>query len=190
MTDGQGTIGHSSYKWNAVYANTLYGVLSGSCSYAELTNEDLNTVVPDELTLYYAAGSNTVTNTPLTGGRAFAMAVIRISTTYKAQILTSPDNVWYMRRYTGSAWGSWAEMKFTDTTYTASTTSIGSASAGTAIPADDITAWSAGTLPTASVANGILTFSMGSLPSLSYTAKSIPNISVTSKTVATGITAS
>ena len=116
----------------------------------------------------------------------------------------------------------------TNTTYTASTISIGSASTGTAIaadditawdpgstptlgtsiPADDITAWSAGSLPTATVANGVLTFSMGSLPSLSYTAKSIPNvttvgsvpslsytarsipnISVTSKTVATGITA-
>ena len=126
--------------------------------------------------------------------------------------------------------------KFTDTTYTATTTSIGSASAGTAIAADDITAWSAGTLPslttttvypvmdivegfgdatTATVSNGVLTITTGSSPlvsivtakptdgvkvvdtwsagtlsSLSYTARSIPNISVTSKTVATGITAS
>jgi len=114
---------------------------------------------------------------------------------------------------------------FTDTTYTASTASIGSASTGTAIPADDITAWNAGTLPSLTVTNtnvvdqvtvnmplaqvseGVLSFTeasynyhsttvgsasnwnAGTAPSLSYTAKSIPNVSVTSKTVVTGITA-
>ena len=116
---------------------------------------------------------------------------------------------------------------FVDTKYTASTTSIGSASKGTAIAADDITSWDAGTTPTlgdaidatkisawnkgtlpaASVTDGVLTFAMGTLPSLTYadrsvpnvtsvgtlpdlkyTARSIPNISVTSKTVVTGIT--
>lgn len=104
----------------------------------------------------------------------------------------------------------------TNTTYTASTTSIGSASAGTAIAADDITAWTTNTPTavtkktvvtsasgaTATVANGVLTLTNGSFgtgdsvtvtagtaASLSYTARSIPNISVTSKTVATGITA-
>ena len=77
----------------------------------------------------------------------------------------------------------------TNTTYTASTTSIGSASAGTAIPADDITAWSAGTATSASVSQGVLTITNGTAPSLSYTAKSIPNITVSSKTVVTGITA-
>lgn len=110
--------------------------------------------------------------------------------------------------------------------YSATTESIGSASAGTAIAADDITAWSAGTLPTlgtaipadditawsagtaasASVSNGVLTITngtapsltytaksipnvtaVGTLPSLTYTARSIPNISVTNKTVVTAI---
>ena len=70
--------------------------------------------------------------------------------------------------------------------------SIGSASAGTAIPADDITAWSQGTLPDAvyDSATETLQFTFGTLPSLSYTAKTIPNISVTQKTVVTGISAS
>ena len=77
-----------------------------------------------------------------------------------------------------------------NTTYTASTTSIGSASAGTAIAADDITSWSAGTAASASVDSGVLSITNGTAPSLSYTARSIPNISVTSKTVVTGITAS
>ena len=105
---------------------------------------------------------------------------------------------------------------FTDTKYTANTTSIGSASAGTAIkadditswdageaptlgdpivatkisawnagsvptlgtaiPADDITAWNAGSVTTASVSNGVLIISEGTAPSLSYSAKSIPNV--------------
>ena len=47
---------------------------------------------------------------------------------------------------------------------------------GSAIPADDITSWSAGTLPSATVQDEILTITFGTLPSLQYTAKSIPNI--------------
>ena len=82
-----------------------------------------------------------------------------------------------------------ASKMFPNTTYTASTTSVGSASAGTAIAADDITAWSAGTMTSASYSKGVLTITNGSAPSLSYTARSIPNISVSSKTVVTGITA-
>ena len=66
------------------------------------------------------------------------------------------------------------------------TGTVGSASAGTAIAADDITAWNAGSIPSASVSNGRLTLSAGSAPSLSYTARSIPNISVTNTTVVTG----
>jgi len=75
-------------------------------------------------------------------------------------------------------------------TVTPTTDTVGSAAAGTAIAADDITAWSAGTLPSATVTGEVLEISFGSLPSLSYTARTIPNISVTSKTVVTGITAS
>lgn len=124
--------------------------------------------------------------------------------------------------------------------YTASTTTIGSASAGTAIAADDITAWTTNT-PTAVTKKTVVlslsktnindtylgstgdnqdwgttdgwnetgefdisdllinvtastgdsvTVTNGKAASLSYTARSIPNISVTSKTVATGISAS
>ena len=138
----------------------------------------------------------------------------------------------------------------TNTTYTASTTSIGSASGwnagsattlGTAIAADDITSWDAGSIPSlsytsrsvgsasgwsagtaasASASEGVVTFTngtapsltvtsvacdditdwdAGSAPALSYTARSIPNVTsagtapsltITSTTVATGITAS
>ena len=109
-----------------------------------------------------------------------------------------------------------AGAKFTDTKYTANTTSIGSASAGTAIKADDITewdagsaptlgdpiaatkitkwnagsvptlgaaiaadditAWDAGSVPTFTVSNGVLIITDGAAPTLSHTAKSIPNV--------------
>lgn len=62
------------------------------------------------------------------------------------------------------------------------TTTVGSATAGTAIPADDITAWTTNTptaINTAKFSGGSFTrgtFTQGTLPSLTYTAKSIPNV--------------
>lgn len=99
---------------------------------------------------------------------------------------------------------------FTDTTYTANTsklvtttvpnvTSVGAApTLGTAIPADDITAWTTNTPTAFSVSEGVLTLTAGSAATLSYTAKSIPNVTSvgstptlgTAITVATGSLAS
>lgn len=65
---------------------------------------------------------------------------------------------------------------------------------GTAIAADDITAWSAGSTPTlgtAISADDITAYTAGTAASLSYTAKSIPNISLSADTtVVTDVTAS
>lgn len=47
---------------------------------------------------------------------------------------------------------------------------------GTAIPADDITAWTTNTPTSISVALGTMVITSGSAASLSYTAKSIPNV--------------
>ena len=83
--------------------------------------------------------------------------------------------------YDGSQWHI-----ISDTWYKASTTSVGSASAGTAISADDITAWTTNT-PTVvtkkTVVTGGTTTSIpnvtgvGSAPSLSYTARSVGSAS-------------
>lgn len=93
-------------------------------------------------------------------------------------------------------------------TLTPSTASIGSASGwsagdlpslGTAISADDITSWSAGSATSLSYSEGILTIKAGSAPSLGYTSRSIPNVTsvgslpsltVTSKDVVTGVSIS
>lgn len=100
--------------------------------------------------------------------------------------------------------------KFTDTTYTANTsklvtttvpniTSVGSApTLGTAIAADDITAWTTNT-PTSFVVTGEkLSITTGTAASLNYTERSIPNVTSvgsvptlgTAITVATGSLAS
>ena len=62
-----------------------------------------------------------------------------------------------------------SDAKFTDTKYNASTTTVGSASAGTAIKAHNISSWSTGTLPTLGTnikINNITSWSTGTLPTL------------------------
>ena len=83
-----------------------------------------------------------------------------------------------------------SDAEFTDTKYSATTGTVGSASAGTDITADEIDSWDDGSPTSVSVDDGVLIITSGSKPSLSYTSKSIPNISVTSTTVVTDITES
>lgn len=118
--------------------------------------------------------------------------------TAREQVLPSGGTAGqFLKKSSGTDYdAAWANVVIPE--YTASKESIGSASAGTAIKADDITAWSAGTVPTLGTAipadditawaagslpsfsydseTETLTFSPGTLPSLSYTAKSIPNV--------------
>lgn len=154
--------------------------------------------------LHYKGTKSTVANLPTSG-----------NTTGDVWHVTQNGSEW---AWDGSAWqelGTAIDLSNYITNVTASTISIGSASTGTAIPADDITAWTTNT-PTevtpatvvtsasgasASVSNGVLTITNGSFStgpaatvtpgssaSLSYTSKSIPNISVTNQTVVSGIT--
>lgn len=67
------------------------------------------------------------------------------------------------------------------------TGSVGSASIGTAIAADDITEWTTNSPTSLTVSGEKLIVTAGSAASLSYTAKSIPNISVTPTNVVTGV---
>lgn len=170
-------------------------------------NETGHVTAISEHTVKIPASDNTDTHRP-----------IQVNGTQALASNTTPLNLKAGSNVTITDGGSGeVTISATDTTYTASTTSIGSASAGTAISADDITAWTTNTPTavtkktvvtaasgaTAAYADGILTLTNGSFStgdsvsvtagtaaSLSYTAKSIPNISVSSKTVVTGITAS
>lgn len=64
---------------------------------------------------------------------------------------------------------------------------VGSASAGTAIAADDITNWTTNTPTTCAISEGVITFTAGSSADLQYTAKTIPNITVTPTSVVTDV---
>lgn len=59
---------------------------------------------------------------------------------------------------------------------TSSTTTATKVTLGTSISADDITSWDEGTLPSFTVSKGVLTLDSGTSPSLSYTSRSIPNV--------------
>ena len=174
------------YRPASAMTNSDVAIASSCLEVKELYDEDLDDYKPYSTNCYISTNTQCA-HTPA-GIKSFFMVAFPTSNSYRQQILIERITNNIYTRYFSTAWSDWVKIEITDTKYTASTTSIGSASAGTAISADDITAWSEGTLPTASVENGILSFGMGSLPSLSYTSRSIPNISVTSQTVVTGIT--
>lgn len=71
--------------------------------------------------------------------------------------------------------------------YTTEKDSVGSASLGTATSVNGVTAWSAGTPTSVSIANGVLSITSGTAPSLTYDAESIPNVTVTPVTVVTDL---
>lgn len=75
-------------------------------------------------------------------------------------------------------------------TYTATKDSVNSASLGTATMVNGVTSWNAGTVTSVSVENGVLDITIGTAPTLSYDAVSVPNITVTPATVVTDITES
>lgn len=86
----------------------------------KLTGVDLNTITTPGF--YFGAGGNNCTNKPASAD-AFGLVVYRSADGYRIQEFTN-GNVnaltKYIRQYTGSAWGSWTQMKYTDnnTTYT------------------------------------------------------------------------
>lgn len=86
-----------------------------------LTSENLNNMTTPGL--YYGGGGNTVTNKP-DGVDAFGLFVYHIASGWKMQELTvNNTQKVYTRYYNSSTWSSWVERKFTDTTYSAATSS-------------------------------------------------------------------
>ena len=71
-----------------------------------------------------------------------------------------------------------ADAVFTDTTYSVTPVTISTAQKGSDITVDDITAWNAGSVTTVTYneTNHSIIINNGVLPSLSYTAKNVPNI--------------
>lgn len=85
-----------------------------------LSGTDLNTTLTPGF--YYGGGNNNCTNKP-SNIDAFGLVVYKTANGYTTQELTEGNTTpgkKYIRQYTGSAWSSWTQMKYTDTntTYT------------------------------------------------------------------------
>lgn len=82
-----------------------------------------------------------------------------------------------------------SDAQFTDTTYTATAESIGSASLGEPLSAHRIQTWSPGSATILSVSRGVLSVTPGTDPALEYVATPVQTIDVSTKSVLTSITA-
>lgn len=91
---------------------------AGTVSFGTLSSNNLNDL-QSEGRLYYAAGSNTCSNTPVASGTAFELYVGRNASGYRYQRLTTLEGEIYIRRFDSNAWGSWRKLAFTSDTVAA-----------------------------------------------------------------------
>lgn len=100
---------------------TTYNVKdSGSLQHTTVTGSpDLDTYLT---TGVYHIATQTATHAPTTN-HATLFVDATVGTPYQIFKPDSSDTPWYTRHRSGSAWTAWVAMKFTDTTYSAATTS-------------------------------------------------------------------
>lgn len=134
------------------------------------------------------------TSGAITGGTITTSGTISHSTASGYKHIPSGGSSGQYLKYSADGTAAWASP---------STTSVGSASAGTAIAADDITDWSAGSVPTLGTpisADDITGWNAGSVPTLgtaiaadditAWNAGSVPKLTITNQTVVTGTSVS
>lgn len=99
---------------------TSLGLADGALQHTTVSGSpDLDTYLTTGI---YHITTSTATHAPTTN-HATLFVDATVGTPYQ---IFKPDNVdspWYTRHRSGSAWTSWVAMKFTDTTYSAATTS-------------------------------------------------------------------
>lgn len=112
------------------------GLFSGIASSAnlinctQLTNQDLNTL-KDPGKFYYAAGSNSCTNTGQASGTAFGLYVGRNAEGYRYQKMITTGNLIYYRTYNSTSWSVWST-NIDSTNYTSyAPTKTGAGASGT-----------------------------------------------------------
>lgn len=99
---------------------TSLGLADGSLQHTTVTGSpDLDTYLT---TGVYHIATQTATHAPTTN-HATLFVDATVGTPYQIFKPDSSDTVWYARHRSGSAWTAWVAMKFTDTTYSAATTS-------------------------------------------------------------------
>lgn len=71
-----------------------------------LTTENLNDLIPNETTFYYASGGNSILNNPFGTGTGFGMYVYRSASGYRTQEIISGDTK-KTRFWNGTSWSTW-----------------------------------------------------------------------------------
>lgn len=181
-------------------ASSAYGTCSTAAATVAkvVTMSDFDTLINGMTIHVYFTYSNTAANPTLNVNSKGSKPIYKYGTTVPGKTAETSwqagSIVSFTYNTTANSNGCWIMNDHLDdnnTTYTPTTTSIGSASAGTAIPADDITAWTTNT-PTvvvpATVVTGGTTASITPVTKKTVvTGGSTVSITpVTSKTVVTG----
>ena len=103
----RGTLSNQEDLQTALNQKSNVGHIHTSLVPYELVDEDLNDVLPDDTTFYYAGDPNTCIHTPFQTGTAFGLLVYRNSSGYRIQIAASSGGVMASRVYRGSVWSNW-----------------------------------------------------------------------------------
>lgn len=166
---------------------TSYGVCSTAAGTAQkaVTVDGFVMTTGTVIAVKFTTTNTVATNLLTLKVNSYTAAGIR----YRGATLSSPDklsaNLIVIFIFDGTYWQI---VDGFDADLTVTKESIGSASVGTVIKADDITNWTTNTPTSCAISEGVITFYAGSSASLSYTEKTIPNISVTPKDVVTNVT--
>lgn len=91
----------------AIVKSANYSDISNQVKPTALSNEDLNSLLPDDTTWYYAPGLNTIKNNPFGDGTAFGICIYKNATGYRTQEATSLYGVKKIRYYNNSTWSEW-----------------------------------------------------------------------------------
>ena len=79
-----------------------------------LSNENLDDIISENVTWYYAPGLNTVINNPFGEGVAFGLCVYRNATGYRMQEATSLYGIKKVRYHNNSVWSDWRTLAYND----------------------------------------------------------------------------
>lgn len=118
--------GYSNYEWfYRTIATTTSNVESANkLTTKQLTNEDLDTLIDQNFTTYYAGGGNTCLNKPTNTIDSFGLISMRNASGYYTHIIVTGTNI-YFRAYNGATktWDAWKRM-ITENDITSLTTRI------------------------------------------------------------------
>lgn len=95
-----------SYFWGKI--KSLFVAIAPT----QLSNTDLDSLIPNGFNVYVANGSAGNTNQPVPSSNAFGLICFNISNlSYRGQLLISGAGDFYSRRWNGSSWNAWQKFE-------------------------------------------------------------------------------